>query len=481
MRVVHLASEAQPWAKTGGLADVLGSLPPALASRGADVTVMLPAYRTALRTAGTVERLGRVHAPVGSRMEPVDVLRVANAPVPTLLLAAPRYFDREGLYGDGGRDHPDNAERFVVFCRAALEWLRELATPPDVLHAHDWQAAPALAFLRGTQALYPELAATRTVQTVHNLAYQGRFWAADWHLLNLDPRWFTAEFLEFHGQINFLKAGLVFADAITTVSPRYAREIQTPALGEGLDGVLRARAERVHGILNGIDTVAWDPAGDPALPAHYDATTLDGKAACRAALRGELGLTPDEAPALVAMVTRLAEQKGIDTALGAAWGLVGGGAIQLAVLGSGDPHWEHALHELAARHPGRVAVRIGFDEPLARRLEAGADLFWMPSRFEPCGLTQLYSLRYGAVPIVHETGGLADTVTPWDAETGHGTGFLFRPCTTPALVAATRAALAIRTDTAAWRRLIANGMACDFSWDRSAAAYVDLYAALSRE
>lgn len=476
MRVVHLASEAQPWAKTGGLADVLGSLPPALASRGVDVTVMLPAHRAALRAAGTVERLGRVHAPVASRMEPVDVLRIANAAVPTLLLQAPRYFDREGLYGEAGRDHPDNAERFVVFCRAALEWLRQLATPPDVLHAHDWQAAPALAFLRGTAALYPELVRVRSVQTVHNLAYQGRFWSADWHLLNLDARFFTPDFLEFHGEIDFLKAGLVFADAITTVSPRYAREIQTPELGEGLDGVLRARADRVHGILNGIDTALWDPATDPALPAHYDAETPDGKTRCRTALQTELGLAVDAAPALVAMVTRLAEQKGIDVALGAAWELVGEGAIQLAVLGSGDPHWEHALHELAARHPGRVAVRIGFDEPLAHRLEAGADCFWMPSRFEPCGLTQLYSLRYGAVPIVHETGGLADTVLAWDGTAG--TGFRFRPCTTPALVAATRDALAVRADPVAWRRLIANGMACDFSWDRSAAAYVDLYRAL---
>jgi starch synthase len=472
VRVVHLASEAQPWAKTGGLADVLGALPSALASHGVDVTVMLPGHRAALRAAGAVERLGRVHAPVGSRMEPVDVLRIVDARVPTLLLSAPRYFDREGIYGEGGRDYPDNAARFVVFCRAALEWLRERAGPPDVLHAHDWQAALSLAFLRGTAALYPELATTRTVQTIHNLAYQGRFWAADWHLLNLDARWFTSEFLEFYGEIDFLKGGLVFADAITTVSPRYAREIQTPEFGEGLDGVLRARADRIHGILNGIDTAAWDPTTDPALPAHYDASTLDGKARCKAALQEELGLAVDAETPLVAMVTRLAEQKGIDVAFGAAWELLPAGAIQLAVLGSGDPHWEQALHELAARYPGRVAVRIGFDEPLAHRLEAGADLFWMPSRFEPCGLTQLYSLRYGAVPIVHETGGLADTVVPWDGT--RGTGFTFRPCDTPALLAATRAAIAVR------RRLVANGMACDFSWDRSAAAYVELYRGLRR-
>src|SRR5262249_21029537 len=265
MRVCMLAPEAFPYAKTGGLADVLAALPEALAALGVEVTVMIPGYRDALRVAGPVERLGSVRAPVSSRLEPADIVRVGSAVVPTLLVHAPGYFDGAGLYGEGGNDYPDNAERFGFFCRAALEWLRGLGTPPDVLHCHDWQAALAPAMLRATAALYPELRRVRLVETIHNLAYQGRYWAADWHLLNLDRRHFTSEALELYGDISFLKAGLVFADRITTVSPRYAREIQTPAFGEGLDGILRARAQRLRGIVNGIDYGVWNPATDHML------------------------------------------------------------------------------------------------------------------------------------------------------------------------------------------------------------------------
>lgn len=478
MRAALLTPEAHPWAKTGGLADVLAALPVALQRTGVDVVVVLPAYREALARAGATERLARVLAPVSSRMEPVDVLAVSGAPVPTILLAAPRYFDRDGLYGPPGGAFDDNAERFVVFCRAALEWLRTLATPPDILHAHDWPAALAPAFLHGTSDLYPELRRMRSVQTVHNLAYQGRFPASDWHLLNLDRRLFTSDFLEFYGGIDFLKAGLVFADAITTVSPTYAREIRTPEFGEGLDGVLRARSADVSGILNGIDAAAWDPATDPALPAHYDRAHPTGKARCKAALQAELGIAVAPGPALLGVVSRLAEQKGIDVLFGAAAVLLARHDVQLVVLGNGAPRYEAALLDLAARFAGRVAVHIGFDEGLAHRIEAGADLFLMPSRYEPCGLNQLYSLRYGTVPVVSATGGLADTVVDYDPTTGEGTGFTFRPCAEGPLLDAVERALAIRRDPAAWARLVAAGMAQDFSWDRSARAYRDLYARL---
>src|SRR5215813_672259 len=304
MRVCMLASEASPYAKTGGLADVLAALPEALTALGVEVTVIIPAYRDALRTAGAVERLGRVRAPVASRLEPANVVRVSGARVPTLMLDAPRYFDRDGLYGSGGGDYGDNAERFAFFCRAALEWLRTLGTPPDILHCHDWQTALAPAMLRATAALYPELRRVRLMQTIHNLAYQGRFPASAWHLLNLDARYFTSEWLEFHGDVNFLKAGLVFADVLTTVSPRYAREIQTPERGEGLDGVLRARAARLRGIANGIDYRVWNPAIDVALPARYDVGDLDGKARCKSALQRTLGLRAEAEPPLLTIVSR---------------------------------------------------------------------------------------------------------------------------------------------------------------------------------
>jgi starch synthase len=478
MRVCMLASEAFPYAKTGGLADVLAALPEALTGLGVEVTVMLPGYREALRTAGATERLGRVRAAVASRLEPADVVRVTGARVPTLMLDAPRYFDRDGLYGSGGGDYWDNAERFTFFCRAALEWLHTLASPPDVLHCHDWQAALAPAMLRATAALYPELRRMRLVQTIHNLAYQGRFRAENWHLLNLDARYFTRETLEFYGDINFLKAGLVFADVLTTVSPRYAREIQTPELGEGLDGVLRARAGRLRGIVNGIDYRVWNPSVDRALPARYDTGNLGGKARCKADLQAALGLRPDAATPLLAVVSRLAWQKGIDVVLDAAPLLVEQSAAQLVALGNGDPHLEHRMRLLAEQFPGRVAVRTGMDEALAHRIIAGADLFLMPSRYEPCGLSQLYSLRYGTVPVVHATGGLDDTVAEVDPATGEGTGFKFSPDSPEALRDAAQRAIAVRSDPAAWTRIQERGMREDFSWERSARAYRNLYVAL---
>src|SRR5437773_1267922 len=466
MRVVMLAPEVHPYAKTGGLADVLAALPAALNRIGVEVSVCLPAYRTALRALGPLPVILRLHAPVSSRMEPAEILAVPNAPVPTFLVRADRFFDRDGLYGVGGRDYDDNAERFAFFCRAALEWLRHASPAPDILHMHDWQTALVPAFLRATADLYPELAAVRTVQTVHNLAYQGRFPSEEWHFLNLDPRHFVPDGLEFYGDINYLKAGLLFADAITTVSPRYAEEIQTPSFGSGLDGVLRMRADRLRGILNGVDDAVWNPASDPFVPAHYDQGDLRGKARCKAALQADLGLAVSPEPALLAVVSRLAEQKGLELLGAVLPGLLKTRAVQFVALGSGDARYEELLVDLAGQFPGQVEVRIGFDEPLAHRIEAGADVFLMPSRFEPCGLNQLYSLRYGTVPVVHATGGLDDTVVEFDARMGLGTGFKFTPYTEEAFLAALRRAIDTRRDAATWQRLVTNGMSQDFSWQR---------------
>ncbi len=478
MRVVMLSPEVYPYAKTGGLADVLAALPPALAAAGVEVTVCVPGYRSALRAAGTPAPGPRLYAPIASRMEPAEMVRIPGAPVSTVLLRADRYFDRDGLYGEGGQDYPDNAERFAFFCRAALEWLRAEREPPDVLHVHEWQAALAPAFLRATAALYPELGRVRTVLTLHNLAFQGRFPADHWHVLNLDARYFVPEFLEFYGEINFLKAGMVFADALTTVSPRYAAEIQTPAFGEGLDGVLRARGAALRGILNGIDDAVWDPATDPHLPARYRAGDLAGKARCKRALQAELGLeVGDDAP-LLGVVSRLTEQKGFDLLAVALPRALEAWDAELAVLGSGEERYERWVRELGARFPGRVGARVGFDEGLAHRIEAGADVFLMPSRFEPCGLNQLYSLRYGTVPIVHATGGLDDSVAEFDPTTGAGTGFKFTSYTPDAFLAALERALRTRRDPSLWARLVANGMAQDFSWSRAAAEYRALYETL---
>lgn len=469
-----LASEVQPYARTGGLGDVLGALPQALREQGVAVTVCLPGYPSALAVASPAAASQVVYAPVSSRTEPVEMLRLDDRGVDVVLARADRYFHRDYLYGPPHGAYADNPERFVIFCRAVLEWLRTLPTPPDVLHAHDWQAALALAFLRANTA-YPELARTRTVFTIHNLAYQGRFWAEDWHLLNLDRHYFSTEFLEYYGEINFLKAGLVFADVLTTVSPRYALEIQTPAFGEGLDGLLRARGHQLHGILNGIDYGLWNPLHDAHLPAHFDAHSLDGKGACKLALQAEVGLPMRPELPLVAMITRLAEQKGIGLAFAALPALLDQDQLQLVLLGNGDPWMEDQARGLAQRYPDRVAVRIGFDDPLAHRIEAGADLFLMPSRFEPCGLNQLYSLRYGTIPVVHAVGGLDDTVDQFDPNTCRGTGFKFSHFAVEPLRAALHSALAAWANPTHRTALIRNAMASDFSWDRSAQAYRTLY------
>lgn len=475
MHVVMLAAEASPYAKTGGLADVVAALPRALVRLGIDVTVCIPGHRIA-RTGLDAGPGVRLSAPILGRTEPFEIVPVPGAAVRTVLLCADRYFDRDGIYGPSpASDYADNGERFAFLCRAALEWLRGWDQPPDVLHVHDWPAALAPALLRADAGRYPELARRRTVLTVHNLAYQGRFPAAAWSLLDLDGRWFTSEHFEFHGDVGYLKAGLVFADAVTTVSPRYAAEIRTPEHGLGLDGVLRARGAAVRGILNGIDAEEWDPATDPHLPAHYGLTDMSGKKLCREALQAELGLERRPEPALMGIVSRLVEPKGFDLLADVIPALAGSGEAQFAVLGDGEPRLAELFHDLAARFPGRVAVRTGLDEQLAHRIQAGADVLLVPSRFEPCGLTQLYALRYGTVPVVHATGGLDDTVVEWDPVRGTGTGFKFSPHTADAFMAAIRRALAARREPLAWSHLVANGMVQDFTWERAAREYVALY------
>lgn len=477
MRVAMAASEVAPFAKTGGLADVLGALPVSLAQLGVEASVILPNY-------GFIEHLHHGITPAGITLDvPVSGQHVfaqvfhtkIKDAVDVYLIGADRYFARPGLYGEGS-DYVDNAERFTFFSRAVLALLQHLGTP-DVLHCHDWQTGPALAFLRGDSGRYPGMQAAKTVFTIHNLGYQGRFWQQDWHLLNLDPRYFSPLYMEFYGDINFLKTGLVFADALTTVSPTYAQEIQTPELGHGLDGVLRARRQDLSGILNGIDDEEWNPTTDPHIAATYARRRRTGKAECKRSLQMEMGLPAEKTIPVIGMVSRLASQKGFDL-LEASFAALMQRNVEVIVLGSGEARYQDFLRSQTVRYPEQVAVRIGFDNGLAHRIEAGSDLFLMPSQYEPCGLNQLYSLRYGTIPVVRATGGLQDSVVDPCEDQATATGFKFSAYEPQAMLACIDRSLTAYSQPKHWGRLLNNAMRSDFSWSTSARAYHELYCRL---
>jgi starch synthase len=472
--VLIVGSEAQPFAKTGGLGDVLGALPPALARLGWDPTLMLPRYRGIaagslvesfpVAVGGFVRAAGFFEAPLA------DGARA-------ILVDCSDLYDREALYGSGNSDYPDNALRFAFLARAALEFAARRNRPPSVVHAHDWQAGLAPVYLATLFASHPLLAGTPCVFTIHNLAYPGLFDRGWLPALDLGWEQFTVERLEYWGRVSFLKGGIAYSRAITTVSRRYAAEIQTPEFGFGFDGILRARRDDLVGILNGIDPVEWDPARDRFLPKHYDVTDLSGKKEAKAAVLRRYGLPADAAALkrpLVGIVSRMVDQKGFDLIAALAGDLPQLDA-SFAVLGTGDPRYQAMWQSLAAAHPDRIGAHIGFDEPLAHLIEGGADIFLMPSRFEPCGLNQMYSMRYGTVPVVHEVGGLADTVMDYQPGKKGCTGFSFRPYRPDALLDALTRALALYADRRTWKTLQLAGMQKDFSWDRSAGEYVKIY------
>ena len=470
MKVLFVTPEIAPWVKTGGLGDVAGALPLALREAGVDVQVLTP-YYPALRTA--FPDATKIAALDGfGHLSDSDLRRVvAPDGVPLWLLDCPGYYHRPGspYLGPEGHDWLDNHLRFGLLSRVAAWFGSEenfLDWKPDVIHGHDWQAAMAPAYLK----LQPGGRA-RSLVTIHNLAFQGLFGAATLHELGLPASAWSIDGVEFFGHLSFLKAGLRFADAITTVSPNYASEIQTEAEGMGMAGLLGQRADVLTGILNGIDTVAWNPAQDRHLAATYDAANLTAKALNRTALQRELGLVEHGDVPVLGMVSRLTQQKGVDLIPRISHALAEL-PVQLAVLGTGERALEEALARLSREHPGQFVVRIGFDEGLAHRIEAGADIFLMPSRFEPCGLNQMYSLRYGTPPVVRATGGLADTV---DDEI---TGFTFTQPTSEALLAAIWRAVSAWHDKARWRRIQASGMERDFSWAEPARRYAQIYASL---
>jgi len=469
-----IGSEAVPFSKTGGLADVLGALPPALARLGWDATVALPRYRGV--TAGTL--IERVPVSVGGYTREIGLF---DAPLAdgarALLVDCPDLYDRESLYGSGSVEYPDNARRFAVLARAALEFVARRGQPPSIVHGHDWQAGLAPVYLNTIFASHPVLRGIPTVFTIHNIAYQGLF-EADW-LPRLDLGWeeLGVDRMEFWGRMSFLKGAINAATMITTVSRRYAEEIQTPEFGSGLEGVLRRRRERLVGIPNGIDTSVWDPATDKYLPAPYDARQLDAKSLSKRAVLARYGLPVDEqalARPLVGMISRMVDQKGFDLIAEVADQLVGLDAT-FVVLGTGEARYQELWVEMAASQPGKIGVHIGFEEGLAHLIEGGADIFLMPSRFEPCGLNQLYSLRYGTVPVVRSVGGLADTVDDYAPGRPLATGFVFEDYTGAALLGALRRALDVFRDRESWRALQAAGMRQDNSWDHSAEEYVTIY------
>lgn len=487
MKILFLASEVEPFAKTGGLADVAAALPKALAALGHDVRIAMPLYGEVRREALGVRPTGvRLSVSVGDRtLEghlfnatlPAPPTAGPKSRVPVYLIACEALFDREGLYQVNGKDHPDNLERFSFFSQAAMRLLPQLDWQPEIVHCHDWQAALACAHLKyGELAHEPFFASMRSVLTVHNLAYQGVFPKEQWPLTQLPEGAFGIDGLEFYGQINCLKGGLVSAGLLTTVSPTYAREIQTQELGCGLDGVLTARTPDLVGILNGIDPDEWNPQADPHITSPYRVGRLAGKGLCKLSLQQRQGL-PERHELLIGMIQRLAEQKGVDLFLQGIEELMAM-PLQIVILGTGDPAYHEQLKELAQRFPERLAVNLTFDNALAHQIEAGADGFLMPSRFEPCGLNQMYSMRFGTVPIVKRVGGLADTVvdvTPASVAAKTATGFVFAEHSAEALVETVRRVVAAFRNHALWNGLVEAGMRQDFSWSRSARAYVQVY------
>ena len=483
MKVLFVASEAFPLVKTGGLGDVLYSLPHALHGRGLDVRLVLPGYRALLRQLDQVRIIGWMDLRGAEGIVSARILetRHPDFAFPLWIVDCPPLFDRPGnpYVNASGQDWEDNAERFVVFSRAAALLAQDsldIGWKPDVVHCHDWQTGLVAAFLHELPA------PPKTVFTIHNLAYGGYFSHTDFVRLQLPSPWWSPEGVEFHGGFSMLKAGIVFADAVTTVSPTYAREICTPEFGYGLDGLLQSLQNKLHGILNGIDTTLWNPSIDPHLAAHYSLSRINpGKRRNKQALLQRFLGKPDDvamdAP-LLGLVGRLVEQKGVDWVLAALPVLLAETDVRVVMLGSGQAMYEQKFTRLAKQHPDRVFVEIGYDEPLAHLIEAGADMFLMPSRFEPCGLNQMYSLRYGTPPIVFKTGGLADTVVDVDATTladASATGFVFDTPGVEAFLDAIRRALALYRQPAQWRRVQQAGMAQTFDWNASAGHYLSLY------
>jgi starch synthase len=476
MKILFASSEAVPFAKTGGLADVSGALPRALAQMGHKVFLILPKYRAVDENRFRLTRSEiLLKVPISQRVEIAEVYLAELAPdFHALLIRKDAYYDREQLYGTPNGDFEDNAERFTFFSRSIVEAALGLELNPDIFHCHDWQTGLAPVYLKTLYRDVPSLKQAASIFTIHNIGYQGIFWHYDMQMTNLGWELFTPRALEFYGKINFLKGGIVFADAVTTVSRKYMEEIQTPEFGAGLEGVLRDRRGDLYGICNGVDYEEWSPLKDPFIKERYGPADLTGKRACKADLQREFGLAVEEGTPLIGAISRLDEQKGFDLIADFMEELMGLGP-QFVLLGTGKEKYHLLFENLKMKYPQQLGLKIAFDNALAHKIEAGADMFLMPSRYEPCGLNQIYSLKYGTVPIVRATGGLDDTIQDFDPGRDGGNGFKFEEYSVPALRDAIQRAFQAYRDRTAWEKLMIRGMSADFSWDRSAAEYVNVY------
>ncbi len=480
-KILFLSSEAAPFAKTGGLGDVSGALANALAGMGAEVWLLLPAYRMALE--GPWERtvvMDDMKVLIGPEVLNGQISEcMVSQPAKVFFVEREDLFDRSNLYACADGEYYDNLERFTYFCRAALLFAKRMDFRPDIIHCNDWQTGLVPAYLKSLYARDPFFARTSSVFTIHNIGYQGLFAPEKLPLTGLSYSLFNPGGLEYYGKIGLLKAGIVYSDAVTTVSPRYSREILDPEFGYGLDGLLREMSGKLSGILNGADYEVWNPATDRNLSRTFSPENMAGKRECKKALIREFHLDEEmiDRP-LMGVVSRLTVQKGIDLVAEAVEYLIGMG-FGLVLLGEGDQELKETLENAATEHPGKIGLVFGFSDGLAHRIIAGSDLFLVPSRYEPCGLTQMYSLKYGTVPVGRATGGLKDTILPFDAKTGDGNGFLMEGYTADELKEICAEALAVYRQRDVWERLRKNGMAADFSWGRSARDYIDLYEKLS--
>ena len=476
MNILLAASEVVPYAKTGGLADVAGALPKALAQTGHNVSVVMPRYNLP-KISGLGEQMpGALMVPFDFEQRPVSVFVDRSGPVPVYFIDAPQYYSRPGLYGE-----PDDAERFGFFSRAVLELAKALGEQLDILHLNDWMTGLTCAYLRTVYSNDLFFSRTKTLFTIHNMAFPGVFSPSLLPKLGL-PEWLnrTDDGIEFYGDVSSLKAGLVFANAISTVSPKYSKEIQTEEFGEKFEGLLRARSHVLFGILNGVDYDEWDPSNDSLIAARYSPDDTSGKTECKRDLLRSFSLPEDINRPVIGCISRLSDQKGFDLILDVADRLMDRGAM-LVVLGSGSEYIEKRLREMRDRRPGQLGLYIGFSNDLAHKIEAGSDMFLMPSRFEPCGLNQMYSLRYGAIPIVRAAGGLDDTIVNFDRTTRQGNGFKFHEYDSTRLLEKAYEALMVYADQELWRALMQNAMRADFSWKASAARYSELYERLAAD
>lgn len=477
MKILMTASEMTPYAKTGGLGDVLGSLPHALQACGHDVSIVIPFYRLVEKAFPSPQVISSGAVPIGSKHCQFEILDLGcQDGVGVYGIRKEEYFDRSQLYGTSTREYEDNAERFIFFCKAALHLIQTLQLPIDIIHAHDWQTGliPLLLRLKQKEGA---LLKTKSIYTIHNLAYQGHFDVREFALTNLPGSYFSSEGMEFYGRMNLMKAGLVYSDAITTVSPRYSREIQTVEFGYGLDGVLRSRKNCVFGMINGVDYRIWNPSTDPFLAKNFKASALAGKKACKIALLKNFHFPISPEKPLFGMVTRLAHQKGIDLLLEVLPSMLKRGA-RFAILGSGDNKFEKAFQQLALEFPSQFGLKIGFDDRLAHQIYGGSDFLLMPSLYEPCGLSQLYALRYGTIPIVRATGGLEDTIEHWNPSAKKGNGIKFHENSAEDLGRAIEKAFELFESPTILNVARKNAMKADFSWENSAREYENLYRTL---